>query len=88
MGRIKDSTGSYTGGLLSLSAAGIVAMVIVLALGHDTALERQHRRATRLRPNDRACPRRIGKVPEEEAKIMQEEVEWHRPPNLFAQRLF
>src|SRR5271166_922950 len=31
-----------------------------------------HRRATRLRPNDRACPRRIGKVPEE-AKIMQEE---------------
>src|SRR5208282_2301433 len=30
------------------------------------------RRATRLRPNDRACPRRIGKVPEE-AKIMQEE---------------
>src|SRR5271157_6555278 len=31
-----------------------------------------HRRATRLRPNDRACPRRIGEVPEE-TKIMQEE---------------
>src|SRR5271157_3053383 len=31
-----------------------------------------HRRATRLRPNDRACPRRIGEVPEE-TKIMQKE---------------
>ena len=35
MGRIKDMTGSYTGGLLSLSAVGLIAMAIVLALGHD-----------------------------------------------------
>src|SRR5262245_23539668 len=39
MGRIKDLTGSYTGGLLSLSAAGIVAMIIVLAFRSDQRLE-------------------------------------------------
>ena len=32
MGRIKDVTGSYTGGLLSLAAAGFIAAIIVLAL--------------------------------------------------------
>jgi hypothetical protein len=37
---IKDSTGSFADGLLVLAGAAIVAMVIVLALGHDTALER------------------------------------------------
>ena len=40
MGWIKDPTGSYTDGLLVLAALGIVAMGIVLALGHDKALER------------------------------------------------
>ena len=40
MGRLKDLTGSYTVGLLSLSAVGLVAMVIVLGLPHDHALER------------------------------------------------
>jgi ACS family tartrate transporter-like MFS transporter len=40
MGWVKDSTGSFTYGLLLLSAAAIVGMVIVLALGHDTALEK------------------------------------------------
>jgi D-galactonate transporter len=40
VGRIKDATGSYTGGLLLLSAAGFIAMIIVLALGHDRSLER------------------------------------------------
>jgi len=40
MGRLKDLTGTYTSGLLSLSAAGLVAMVIVLVLGHHHALER------------------------------------------------
>jgi MFS transporter, ACS family, tartrate transporter len=40
MGRIKDVTGSYTGGLLSLSAAGFIAMIIVLALHSDQSLER------------------------------------------------
>jgi ACS family tartrate transporter-like MFS transporter len=40
MGRIKDLTGSYTLGLLSLSAVGIMAMVIVLAFDHDHTLER------------------------------------------------
>ncbi len=34
VGRIKDVTGSYTGGLLLLSAAGLVGAIIVLALGH------------------------------------------------------
>jgi MFS transporter, ACS family, tartrate transporter len=40
MGWIKDETGSYTGGLLLLAALGIMAIGIVLALGHDQALER------------------------------------------------
>ena len=40
MGWIKDHTGSYAGGLLLLAALGIIAMGIVLALGHDDELER------------------------------------------------
>ena len=40
-GRIKDLTGSYTGGLLSLAAAGYIAMIIVLVIGHDHSLERR-----------------------------------------------
>jgi len=40
MGRIKDLTGSYTGGLLSLAAAGLIAMIIVLVVDHDHSLER------------------------------------------------
>ncbi len=35
MGRLKDVTGTYTWGLLSLSALGLMAMVIVLTLGRD-----------------------------------------------------
>jgi MFS transporter, ACS family, tartrate transporter len=40
VGRIKDWTGSYTGGLLTLAAAGFIATVIVLVLQHDRSLER------------------------------------------------
>jgi len=40
MGWIKDATGSFTGGLLLIAGLAIVAMVIVLALGHDHALEK------------------------------------------------
>src|SRR5438270_1835732 len=40
MGWIKDHTGSYTGGLLALAGLGIIAMGIVLMLGHDEASER------------------------------------------------
>ena len=40
MGRIKDITGSYTAGLLSLSAAGLIAMLIVLCLNSNQSLER------------------------------------------------
>jgi ACS family tartrate transporter-like MFS transporter len=40
MGRLKDLTGTYTIGLLSLSAVGLIGMIIVLALGHDHSLER------------------------------------------------
>ncbi len=39
MGYIKDRTGSYNGGLLVLAAAGLIGMVIVLALRHDSRLE-------------------------------------------------
>jgi MFS family permease len=47
MGRIKDLTGSYAGGLLSLAAAGYVAMIIVLVIGHDHSLERRPEPAPR-----------------------------------------
>jgi MFS transporter, ACS family, tartrate transporter len=40
MGWIKDATGSYTGGLLLLAGLGVLAMGIVLMLGHDDTLER------------------------------------------------
>jgi MFS transporter, ACS family, tartrate transporter len=39
VGRIKDLTGSYSGGLLSLSAAGLVAMIIVLVFPHQHLVE-------------------------------------------------
>ena len=40
MGWIRDSTGSYAGGLLSLAAVAVIAMILVLALDHDRSLER------------------------------------------------
>ena len=40
MGWIKDATGSFAGGLLLIAALAVLAMVVVLALGHDRALER------------------------------------------------
>ena len=46
MGWIKDQTGSYAGGLLLLAALGIIAMGIVLILGHDEGLERPSAAAT------------------------------------------
>jgi MFS transporter, ACS family, tartrate transporter len=39
VGRIKDLTGSYNGGLLSLSAAGLVAMTIVLVFPRQHLVE-------------------------------------------------
>ncbi len=40
MGVAKDLTGSFSGGLLMISGVAIVALVIVLLLGHDRELER------------------------------------------------
>jgi MFS transporter, ACS family, tartrate transporter len=40
MGMVKDSTGSFTGGLLLLAGVAVVSVVIVLLLPHETALER------------------------------------------------
>ena len=40
VGYIKDRTGGFEGGLQVLAAFGLVAMLIVLSLRHDTALER------------------------------------------------
>ena len=40
MGWVKDATGSFTGGLLLIAGLAVVAMAIVLALGHDHALEK------------------------------------------------
>ena len=39
MGWIKDATGSFTGGLLLIAGLAILAAGIVLALGHEPALE-------------------------------------------------
>jgi nitrate/nitrite transporter NarK len=48
MGSIKDMTGSYTGGLLSLSAVGLIAMAIVLALHTITRIDPITSRARRM----------------------------------------
>ena len=40
MGMVKDSTGSFTGGLLLLAGVAVGAVVVVLWLPHETALER------------------------------------------------
>ena len=40
MGMIKDATGSFTNGLLVLVGVALIALVIVLLLRHDAALER------------------------------------------------
>jgi MFS transporter, ACS family, tartrate transporter len=39
-GYLKDATGSYAAGFLLMAALALLAMVVVLALGHDTRLER------------------------------------------------
>ena len=39
MGSIKDSTGSYTIGLLAIAALVILAALIALSLPHDVELE-------------------------------------------------
>jgi hypothetical protein len=39
-GWIKDRTGSFTYGLLTIAASSVVGVVIVLILGHDASLER------------------------------------------------
>jgi nitrate/nitrite transporter NarK len=40
MGWIKDATGSFTGGLLLIAGLAVIALWIVLVLGHDTKLEK------------------------------------------------
>jgi cyanate permease len=40
MGWIRDETGSYAGGLLLLAAFGIIAMGILLMIGHDEVPDR------------------------------------------------
>ncbi|HYB10342.1 MAG TPA: MFS transporter [Alphaproteobacteria bacterium] len=39
MGKIKDMTGAFTFGLLFIAALAVISFVIVLALGHNPALE-------------------------------------------------
>lgn len=39
MGETKDITGSFTVGLLAISAAGLMALVLALSLQHDASLE-------------------------------------------------
>ena len=40
MGWIKDATGGFTWGLVTIAACAVVALIITLALGHDEKLER------------------------------------------------
>jgi nitrate/nitrite transporter NarK len=53
VGVLKDATGSYTPGLLSLAAAGLVAAMIVLVLPHDRSLERAPALTAAVDPGDR-----------------------------------
>jgi cyanate permease len=39
MGWIKDITGDFRWGLVTIAACAVVALVITLALGHDPELE-------------------------------------------------
>jgi nitrate/nitrite transporter NarK len=39
MGWVKDQTGSFTYGLLGLAGVALIAVAVVLGLGHDDALE-------------------------------------------------
>jgi D-galactonate transporter len=40
MGELKDMTGGYSAGLLVIAGCAVMGLVIVLALGHDSALEK------------------------------------------------
>lgn len=40
MGWLRDATGSFSAGLLAIAACAVVAMLVVLVLPHDSALER------------------------------------------------
>ena len=40
IGWIKDATGGFTWGLVTIAACAVVALAITLALGHDPQLER------------------------------------------------
>ena len=40
MGWIKDATGGFTWGLVTIAACAVVALLITVALGHDAKLER------------------------------------------------
>ena len=42
IGWIKDATGDFRYGLLAIAACAVIALVIALALGHDTSLEKAH----------------------------------------------
>ena len=39
IGRIKDATGSFSGGFLVVAAVSLVASIVMLCVGHDKALE-------------------------------------------------
>ncbi len=39
IGRIKDATGSFSGGFLVVAGVSIVASVVMLCIGHDKELE-------------------------------------------------
>jgi D-galactonate transporter len=53
VGILKDATGSYTPGLLSLAAAGVAATIIVLVLPHDRSLEHAPAVTTAVDPGNR-----------------------------------
>jgi hypothetical protein len=40
MGYLKDATGGFSAGLLAVAATPFLSFILVLALGHNPALER------------------------------------------------
>jgi nitrate/nitrite transporter NarK len=49
MGYIKDATGSFAWGLAFVGATALLALIITLALGHDSSLEKAPTEAARAR---------------------------------------
>ena len=56
IGRIKDATGSFSGGFLVIAGISVVAAIVMLCIGHDKALEQVPEPVSDLEPLPGAAP--------------------------------